>query len=148
MGPGLSVSPTACRCLETHGASSTSEPHQDQCTLPSSGTVGYNTPKRKSDQPPCPEAYLPTGEVKSRTWGGTVAQTVAPTTFRLDAHGGHGFDSGPMSFLLSTPHLFSLSFPVPLFTDLLIKGLKSPKTNNIFLKKQDITRLKWSEIGE
>ena len=86
--------------------------------------------------------------LKAGHGGGTVAQTVAPTTFRLDAHGGHRFKSGPMSFLLSTPHLFSLSFPVPLFTDLLIKGLKSPKTNNIFLKKQDITRLKWSEIGE
>ena len=60
--------------------------------------------------------------------GGTV-QTVALTTFGLDAHGGDGFESGPMSFLLSTPHLFSLSFPVPLFTDLSIKGIKSPKTN-------------------
>ena len=61
--------------------------------------------------------------------GGTVAQTVAPTTFGLDAHGGHGFESGPMSFLLSTPQLFSLSFPVPLFTALSIKGTKSPKIN-------------------
>ena len=59
--------------------------------------------------------------------GGTVAQAVAPTTFGLDAHGGHGFESGPMSFLLSTPQLFSLSFPVPLFTALSIKGTKSPK---------------------
>ena len=62
-----------------------------------------------------------------------VAQAVAPTTFGLDAHGGHGFESGPMSFLLSTPHLFSLSYPVQLFTALLIKGKKSPKIN---LKKQ------------
>ena len=61
--------------------------------------------------------------------GGTVAQAVAPTTFGLDAHGGHGFESGPMSFLLSTPQLFSLSFPVPLFTALSIKGTKSPKIN-------------------
>ena len=61
-----------------------------------------------------------------------MAQTVAPTTFGLDAHGGHGFESVPMSFLLSTPHLFSLSFPVPLFTELSIKG-KSPKIN---LKKK------------
>ena len=59
--------------------------------------------------------------------GGTVVQAVAPTTFGIDAHGGHGFESGPMSFLLSTPHLFSLSFPVPLFTDLSIKGIKAPK---------------------
>ena len=28
--------------------------------------------------------------------GGTVAQTVAPTTFGLEAHGGHGFESGLM----------------------------------------------------
>ena len=48
--------------------------------------------------------------------GGTVAQAVAPTTFGLDAHGGHGFESSPMSFLLSTPQLFSLSFPVQLCT--------------------------------
>src|SRR4029434_190096 len=40
--------------------------------------------------------------------GGTVAQTVAPTTFWLDAR-------GLMSFLLSTPHLFSLSFPASHF---------------------------------
>src|SRR4029434_11012128 len=58
--------------------------------------------------------------------GGTVAQPVAPTTFGLDAHGGHRFDSALMSFLLSTPRLFSLSFPVPLFTNLSIKGIKSP----------------------
>ena len=62
-----------------------------------------------------------------------MAQAVAPTTFGLDAHGGHGFESGPMSFLLSTPQLFSLSFPVPLFTALSIKGTKSPKIN---LKKK------------
>src|SRR4029434_1764620 len=47
---------------------------------------------------------------------GTVAQPVAPTTFGLDAHGGHRFDSGLMSFLLSTPRLFYLSFPVPLWS--------------------------------
>ena len=28
--------------------------------------------------------------------GGTVAQTVAPTTFGLDARGEHGFESGPV----------------------------------------------------
>ena len=59
-----------------------------------------------------------------------MAQAVAPTTFGLDAHGGHGFESGPMSFLLSTPQLFSLSFPVPLFTKTIDK---SPKIN---LKKK------------
>ena len=59
--------------------------------------------------------------------GGTVPQAVAPTTFGLDAHGGRGFESGPMSFLLSTPHLFSLSFPVPLFTAPSIKGTKAQK---------------------
>ena len=63
---------------------------------------------------------------KPPAWGGTVAQAVAPTTFGLDAHGGHGFESDPMSFLLSTPQLFSLSFPVPLFTKL---SIKSPKIN-------------------
>ena len=39
-------------------------------------------------------------------------------------HGGHGFESGPLSFLLSTPHLFSISFPAPLFIALSIKGKK------------------------
>ena len=64
----------------------------------------------------------------SKYWrlGGTVAEAVAPTAYRLDAHGGHRFESGPLSFLLSTPHLFSLSFPVTLFTVLLIKGKKAP----------------------
>src|SRR4029434_10410426 len=66
--------------------------------------------------------------------GGTVAQTVAPTIFGLDAHGGHRFESGPMSFLLSTPHLFSLSFPVPLFTNLSIKGITAQ--TQIFTKKE------------
>ena len=65
--------------------------------------------------------------LKKLKWGGTVAQTVAPTTFGLDAHGGHRFESSLMSFLLSTPHLFSLSFPVPLFTELSIKGKKAQK---------------------
>ena len=63
-----------------------------------------------------------------------MAQAVAPTTFGLDAHGGHGFESE--SFLLSTPQLFSLSFHVTLFTALLIKGTKSPKIN---LKKKKVT---------
>ena len=33
---------------------------------------------------------------KTTCMGGTVAQPVAPTTFGLDAHGGHRFDSGLM----------------------------------------------------
>src|SRR4029434_10393344 len=57
--------------------------------------------------------------------------SVAPTTYGLDAHGGHRFESSPLSFLLSTPPLFSPSFPVPLFT-----ALKSPKY--IFKKKKKV----------
>ena len=78
-----------------------------------------------ADMRVCPHAFLATkvGFFRNNTaMGGTVAQTVAQTTFGLDTHKGHGFESGPMSFLLSPPHLFSLSFPVPLFTDLSIKG--------------------------
>ena len=63
--------------------------------------------------------------IKTVYMGGTVAQPVAPTTFGLDAHGGHRFDSGLMSFVLSSPRLFSLSFPVPLFTKTIDK--KPPK---------------------
>src|SRR4029434_348715 len=72
---------------------------------------------------------------KNARTGGTVAQAVAPTTFGLEAHGGHGFESGPMSFLLSTPQLFSLSFPVPLLTALSIKGTKSPKIKKRLIRQ-------------
>ena len=49
--------------------------------------------------------------IKTVYMGGTVAQPVAPTTFGLDAHGGHRFESGLMSFLLSPPLLPLISCP-------------------------------------
>ena len=60
--------------------------------------------------------------------GGTVAQAVAPTIYRLECPRGHGFESNPLSFPDPTPHLVSpshslskpsLSYP--------IKGKKPPK---------------------
>ena len=69
-----------------------------------------------------------------------MAQAVAATAFKLDAHGVHGFEYGPMSIFLSTPQLFSLSFPVPLFTALSIKGTKSSKINLKKKKKYSLTK--------
>src|SRR4029434_8358082 len=63
--------------------------------------------------------------------GGTVAQAVAPTTFGLYAHGGHGFESSPMSFLLPTSspsHFLSHSS--------LHYRLKAQKPKNKSLKKR------------
>ena len=65
-----------------------------------------------------PVKTLHTPHLKPTAWGHCGASS-SPTTFGLDAHGGHGFESE--SFLLSTPQLFSLSFHVTLFTALLIK---------------------------
>src|SRR4029434_8326534 len=73
---------------------------------------------------------------KNGRTGGTVAQAVAPTTFGHDARGGHGFESGPMSFLLSTPHLFSPShFLSKPSLSYLIKG-KKPKNKSLKKKKR------------
>ena len=43
--------------------------------------------------------------------------------------------------MLPPPQLFSLSFPVPLFTSLLIKGTKSPKI-------KDVTQRPHQHVGQ
>src|SRR4029434_165084 len=62
--------------------------------------------------------------------GGTVAQAVAPTTFGLDAHGVHGFESDPMSFLLFLLSLSPISSPLlscpPLLSSPLLSSPSPP----------------------
>ena len=60
--------------------------------------------------------------------GGTVVQAVSPTIYGLERPRGHRFESDPLSFPDSTPHLFSPShFLSKPSLSYLIKGQKPQK---------------------